>query len=550
MTPTKRRPIKLLPEHLIDQIKAGEVIERPSMVLKELVENSLDAGADSLNIHLINNGLDLIGVEDNGLGMSIEELPHAFCRHATSKLERFEHLYQLLTYGFRGEALASIASVSRTRCLSAPAENPQQGGKLDINGGVQEKPIPWSSEKRGTSLYIKDLFYNTPVRLKFIKSTISEKNALKRTLESLMLANPEVAFSIKWDDKDRQFYSAANPDKMEQRVAELFFNNKERVDRLLPFSQAYGSMKVEGFLSTSSSRGHSGKFHFILANGRTIYDPQLHKIILNKAESLWPLGEKGHYFVRIDVPEEDIDVNIHPNKTRVKFFQTAEVLALVSAALDTVCSPTLTPPPPENNAPHSNFTPPTSTHHHTPQESLPTTFGKNHLPLWEDTSLTKITSNIYLLPGKPSRLLKADRLLLQFLYWGVTQPKPGDSDLLPLLIGEPFPEESLDEKGIKLFSNLGFGFERVGNVLSLNTIPRWCEGCPSSLVMIPLLEWYQKNPSPAPSHLLNIKTFKLPEGILTSSLLPALEALSHQLLEQKGILITPHEEDWEALFSS
>ena len=543
MISTERRPIKLLPEHLIDQIKAGEVIERPSMVLKELVENALDAGADHLNIHLINNGLDLIGVEDNGLGMSLDELPHAFCRHATSKLERFEHLYQLLTYGFRGEALASIASVSRTRCLSAPAEDPRQGGKLDINGGVQEKPIPWHAEKAGTSLYIKDLFYNTPARLKFVKSAISEKNALKRTLESLMLANPKVSFSLKWDDKDRQFYSAVNPEHMKERVAELFFKKREKADQLLSFSKTYGTMKVNGFLSTTSSRGNSGKFHFILANGRTIYEPQIHKIILNKAESLWPLGEKGHYFLRIDVPEEDIDVNVHPNKTRVKFLQTAEVLALLSSALDKVCTPLQRP---------ISTTSPSSITFNSPvppnisEESPQTTFGKKHLPLWENTSLIKITSNIYLLPDAPVRLLKADRLLLQFLHWGLLQPPPEDNNLVPLLIGEPFPEESLDKKGIEFFSQFGFCFEKIGSVLSLHTIPRWCEGSRPSLLMYPLFMWYHQNPEPHPNHLLDM-TFKLPSETLASSLVPAFKALSTQELEQKGILKTPTEQEWNAL---
>ena len=563
MIATQRRPIKLLPEHLIDQIKAGEVIERPSMVIKELVENSLDAGADHINIHLINNGLDLIGVEDNGQGMSLKELPHAFCRHATSKLERFEHLYKLLTYGFRGEALASIASVSRTRCLSSPSENPQEGGKLDINGGVQEKPVPWSSEKSGTSLYIKDLFYNTPARLKFIKSTVSEKNSLKRTLESLMLANPQVAFSLKWDDKDRQFYAPVDPENMGERVAELFFKNRERADRLLPFSQAYGSMKTNGFLSTVSSRGNSGKHHFILANGRTIYDPQLHKIILNKAESLWPAGEKGHYFVRIDVSEEDIDVNIHPNKTKVKFFQAAEVLALVSAAVDQVCTPAqptlpLLPDPPLASPPPStssfsptlsSFPSPSSQPRPLPGDSPRTSFGKKHLSSWEDTSLIKITSNIYLVPDNPYRIMRADRLLLQFLRWGLSRPVTDENDLLPLLIGEPFPEKSLAQQGIEFFSGLGFRLEKVGSVLSLNTIPKWCEGTSPSLLMPPLFEWYRRYPDRVPDHLPGI-SFEFPADTLASSLLPALRAISPDRLEQLGVLATPSEQDWEALFPS
>ena len=544
MNPTQRHPIKLLPEHLIDQIKAGEVIERPAMVIKELVENALDAGASELNIHIINNGLDLIAVEDNGWGMSPEDLPTAFCRHATSKLERFEHLYQLLTYGFRGEALASIAAISRTRCLSAPAENPQDGGKFDINGGKQEPVLPWPSEKGGTSLYVKDLFYNTPARLKFIKSSISEKLALKRTLTSLMLANPHVSFSIKWDDKERQYYPAVDPDKLRERVAGLFFNNNEKVNLLLPFAQEYGSLKVQGFLSTTSSRGNTGKSHYILANGRTIHDPQIHRIVLNKTESLWPMGEKGHYFLRIEVPEEDIDVNIHPNKTQVKFFQTAEVLALISSALDHVCTPIL------DNSEGAALSPEGQ------QDSYPSppptdnreisSFGKKHLPLLETTSLIKITPNLYLIPSSPPQILRADRLLLIFLHAGLSRPLRGDNDLLPLLIGEPFPRNTLDDQGIQFFAKRGFLFELVGNVLSLHTIPRWCEGISLSLILHPLLNWYQQDPHHHIDSLLS-QDFHLPEDTLTSSLLPPWNALQTEQLEEKNILKTPSPQDWEAL---
>ena len=564
MTDNERPTIKLLPEHLIDQIKAGEVIERPSMVLKELAENALDANADQLNIHIINNGLDLIGVEDNGWGMTPEELPRAFCRHATSKLERFEHIYQLLTYGFRGEALASIAAVSRTRCTSAPKENPRKGGRLDINGGTQEKPIPWSSQKSGTSLYIKDLFFNTPARLKFIKSGISEKLSLKRTLTSLILANPQVTFSIRWDEQERRFYPSVSPDKMSERVAELFFNNKDKCNKLLPFSRSYGSMKVSGFLSTTSSRGNSGKSHFILANRRIIYDPQIHKIILHKAESLWPLGEKGHYFIHLDIPEEDIDVNIHPNKTRVKFFQTADVLALISAALEQAHIPPRPqttnpfPPPPTSSFPNSSysasastpsFPPPPLNHSITGEEITPTPFGKKHLPIWENTTLIKITPNIYLLPGHPSQLLRANRLLIQFLHWGISRNHSSDSDLTPLLVGEPFPKSALDEQGIRFFSRRGFGLETVDDVLSLHTIPSWCTGIPLSLIMPPLFQWYAQDPRHNPDHLLDM-TLELPSEALNSSLIPALDALSSEQLERDGILFTPTEKNWETFFPS
>lgn len=177
--------IHLLPEHLVDQIKAGEVIERPANLIKEILENSLDAEAKNISIHLVGGGMELIALEDDGRGMSFADLPYAFCRHATSKIDKFEDLYNLGSYGFRGEALASIASIARVTCVSHPSDPAIAGGRIVINAGETQSHQSLESDQQGTSLFIKDLFYNTPARLKFIKSMTSEKNALRRTLLSL-----------------------------------------------------------------------------------------------------------------------------------------------------------------------------------------------------------------------------------------------------------------------------------------------------------------------------------------------------------------------------
>ncbi len=196
--------IKILPEHLIDQIKAGEVIEGAASLIKELVENSVDANSTQIKIHVENNGLDLISIEDNGLGMSMEELPLAFCRHATSKITRFEDLYSLGTFGFRGEALASIASISRVTTFSKPVEG--LGGKLVYHGGKLISHLVMENLEQGTSIFVRDLFYNTPVRFKFVKSKISEKNAILKIINSFIISNPSIYFSVKWDDKDKTIF--------------------------------------------------------------------------------------------------------------------------------------------------------------------------------------------------------------------------------------------------------------------------------------------------------------------------------------------------------
>lgn len=323
--------IHLLPEHLIDQIKAGEVIERPASLIKEIIENSIDAGSTQIELHLINCGIDLISLEDNGKGMSFEDLPYAFCRHATSKIERFEDLYKLSSFGFRGEALASISAISRITCTSHPEHDPENGGKIIIHGGETKAHAQQPGSKAGTSLFIKDLFYNTPARLKFIKSQISEKNALKRVIQSFILSNPHVSFSIKWDDADKEFYPATGED-FQKRIAQVFYKSKNQHE-LYEFSAEYEGHTVRAFFSTTSTKGNSYKKQYLFANHRLFTDKQIHQTIIRNCEGLYPQGEMGNYCVFLDVPPNLIDVNVHPNKTQIKFFKLPVLTALLSSEL-------------------------------------------------------------------------------------------------------------------------------------------------------------------------------------------------------------------------
>jgi DNA mismatch repair protein MutL len=199
--------ISLLPEHLIDQIKAGEVIERPGSLLKEIIENSIDAGSTKIELTVLNNGLDLISLKDNGRGIFSQDLPLAFSRHATSKINRFEDLYQLGSFGFRGEALASIAAISKIQCLSFNKEE-IDGREIRIEGGltVYENSRQKIQGQTGLELNIQELFYNTPVRLKFIQSHQSEKNYIKKIIYSFVLSHPQVEFILKLNDDERKTY--------------------------------------------------------------------------------------------------------------------------------------------------------------------------------------------------------------------------------------------------------------------------------------------------------------------------------------------------------
>lgn len=322
--------IQLLPEHIIDQIKAGEVIERPSTLLKELLENSVDAGSTQIDIELANNGLDLVSVKDNGKGIPFEDLDLAFCRHATSKIENFEDLYKLSTYGFRGEALASIASISKLSCVTNQKGAPE--GTIKIHGGEvvtldQDKDI---LDVSGTSMYIRDLFYNTPARMKFIQSKTSEKNQLDKIVKAFLLTQPDIKISIKWDDQDKKVFGACG-ENLKKRVEETI--KKNRPLNLVELNSSYDQTNFRVFLSRESSRGNAGKSQFLFVNGRLVQDTAIHKIILNSAYSLWPQGETGNYCAYINIPSERVDVNIHPNKIQVKFFEASKIYSLISSAI-------------------------------------------------------------------------------------------------------------------------------------------------------------------------------------------------------------------------
>lgn len=324
--------INLLPEHLIDQIKAGEVVERPANVLKELLENSIDANASKIRITILNAGLDLISIEDDGDGMFFDELPYAFCRHATSKINNFEDIYKLNTFGFRGEALASISSVARISCHSAPRSNPQDGAKFVIHGAKTIEHSKYSGHKNGTSTYVKDLFFNTPVRLKFVKSGQSEKNALKRVLNSFLINYPYVEFAIVWDDADPLIFRSQ--DNVINRIKEIF---KKKTRKGYPeivhsFGEYLGT-SCQIYITQEASKGYSGKQQFLFVNNRLFTDKKIHQIVIRNLEKFWPLGMTGDYIVQLKVPENEIDVNVHPNKTIIKFLKSNEIFSLVSASV-------------------------------------------------------------------------------------------------------------------------------------------------------------------------------------------------------------------------
>jgi DNA mismatch repair protein MutL len=321
--------IKLLPENIIDQIKAGEVIERPASLLKELIENALDAKSTKISISLRQNGLELIEISDNGEGMNFTDLPYAFLRHATSKISRFEDLYSLASFGFRGEALASAASVSKIRCVTQPQLG--EGGKIEIEGAQTLLHIPNQSTEQGTTFYIKDLFFNTPARLKFIKSSTSEKNALEKVINGYLISNPQVEFHIKWDDKEKKIFPKVETTL--DRIKKLYLPKELEENDTLEFHKQYNGIELNLILINSNKTKSSQKCQYIMANERQIQDKQIHSIITHFADGIHEGKQYSEYYCHIHVSPQALDVNVHPNKLFVKFHQSGELFSLVSATM-------------------------------------------------------------------------------------------------------------------------------------------------------------------------------------------------------------------------
>ncbi len=316
----EKRWIRPLPERLINKIAAGEVIERPAAVLKELVENSLDAGATRIDIAVEKSGLKSISVVDDGCGIEADQIEIAFSRHATSKIRDFNDLETLMSFGFRGEALPSIGSVSKTRMVSRTAEA-DDGRELIIEGGVLQSVKPVAVPV-GTKIEVGDLFYNTPARRKFLKTETTEARHLTRTATAMALSVPGIRFSYTLNGR-RLFLLSQNADSMQSRVAELLFG-KENIP-LLKVKYDSDKLSISGYLSFPDNcrRNRSGLYLYI--NRRYIFSPTLLHAITAGYGELLPGGHfpVGAVFLKIDPVR--VDVNVHPTKAEVRLSEERQI---------------------------------------------------------------------------------------------------------------------------------------------------------------------------------------------------------------------------------
>ena len=318
--------IKLLPDSVANQIAAGEVIQRPASVIKELVENAVDAGATEIQIILKEAGRTLIQVIDNGVGMSDTDARLAFERHSTSKIRKAEDLFDLHTMGFRGEALASIAAIAQVE-LRTCKRGEQLGTMIEINASKCVKQEPEVCPE-GSNFMIKNIFFNVPARRKFLKANSVELNNIIREFEKLALVNHDVEFTVVHNDN--VLYKLL-PGTFKTRITALFGKNLDA--QLIPLSVDTSLVKIDGFICRPEGARKRNFLQYFFVNGRHMRHPYFHKAIISCYEQLISNEVQPNYFLNFTVDPSSIDVNIHPTKNEIKFENEGPIWQIISAAV-------------------------------------------------------------------------------------------------------------------------------------------------------------------------------------------------------------------------
>lgn len=318
--------IQLLPNTVATQIAAGEVIERPASVIKELVENSIDAGAQNIDVVVNDAGRTLIKVIDDGKGMSPTDARLAFEHHATSKIRKAEDLFSLHTMGFRGEALATIAAVAQVELRTRQADD-EVGTLINIAGSKVENQDVVSCPV-GSSFSVKNIFFNVPARRRFLKSDASELNHIFTIFERIALVYPHISFSLHVGNVVKYNLRATQP---LQRIVDMF--GAKINQELVPVNVETPICKLSGFVGKPESSKKKGYKQFFFVNGRYMYHTSFHKAVLAAVERMIPAGEQIPYFLYLDVAPEDINVNVSPSKTNIEFENEQAVRQIIKAAV-------------------------------------------------------------------------------------------------------------------------------------------------------------------------------------------------------------------------
>ena len=318
--------IQLLPDHVANQIAAGEVVQRPASVIKELIENAVDSGATSIQVIVKDAGRSLIQVIDNGSGMSVTDVRMAFERHATSKIRTTEDIYNIHTKGFRGEALASIAAVAQVETKTRKIDD-EIGSQLVIEGGEVRNQDPVVCPV-GTSISVKNLFYNVPARRNFLKSNQVEFRHIQDEFQRVSMAHENISFFLHHNDAEVYHLKAGN---LKQRITQIF--GKKLSSQIISVEEDTEIVKVKGFVGKPEVAKKSRGEQFFFVNNRYIRSGYLHNAIADAFDNLLPAGYSPVYFLYLEIDPSKIDINIHPTKTEIKFEDEALIFTILRAAV-------------------------------------------------------------------------------------------------------------------------------------------------------------------------------------------------------------------------
>lgn len=321
--------IKVLSKETVEKIAAGEVIERPVSVVKELVENSIDAGATNIIIKIYDGGKRKISISDNGSGINREDVNLAFIKHSTSKIENVDDLYRIHTMGFRGEALASIKAISNVTLISK-TEDEEIGSKISFFNG--NKRIENISTNKGTSIIVEDIFYNIPARKKFLKKDTYESNLINDLLYRLAIANPSIGF--KYMNNDKLIFDLFSNQSLYERINSLY--GYDTAINMKEVNIESDKFKIRGYISNNLLYRSNKKNQLLYINNRTVKNDAINKVINEAYKSTIPLNRFPVFFLFIDIDPSMLDVNIHPAKTEVKIQDMDELLVLLNSNLKRV----------------------------------------------------------------------------------------------------------------------------------------------------------------------------------------------------------------------
>ena len=311
--------IRQLPTSMINKIAAGEVIERPASVVKELVENSIDAGATRIDVAVDKGGTELIRIVDNGCGIEADQLPLALASHATSKVEEAQDLFRIRTFGFRGEAMASIAEISQMVVRSRTHES-NEGAEIRSDGGIFS-PVGPCGHPPGTSIEIRNLFFNTPVRRKYLRSNPTELGHVTETFLRLAIPHPNVHFTLKHND--RVIHDLPPTTDGVDRIAKLF--GKEIATGLIAVESRRGEFAVHGHVGHPNHSRSNNRMQYFFLNGRHIRDRALQHALTEAYRGLLTVGRFPVAFLHVEIPPDQVDVNVHPTKMEVRFLDSNKV---------------------------------------------------------------------------------------------------------------------------------------------------------------------------------------------------------------------------------